>query len=418
MGKNVVILGAQWGDEGKGKIVDLVTDQADAVIRFQGGHNAGHTIVINHRKIVLHLLPSGILRKNVQCYIGNGVVISIPALLDEISMLEKEGLHCKERLKVSLQCPLILSSHIALDKANEAKLGENKIGTTSRGIGPAYEDKVGRRGIRISDLFQPKILEDKLRQTLEYHNFILKNYYNLPVIDAKQELDFLLASSENIAPLKQDVTQSLEQHIRNGQNILFEGAQGAMLDIDHGTYPFVTSSNTTAGNAATGSGIGPLNLDHILGIVKAYTTRVGSGPFPTEDNSEIGKLLGHRGAEFGATTGRARRCGWLDIVALKHIKQINSFSSLCLTKLDVLDTLDTIKVCVDYNYDSHGTIIPIYKDILGWKCSTEGIRSFSDLPSQARNYIRVIEELTDTPIDIISTGCERSETIVLRHAFD
>lgn len=430
MGKNVVVLGTQWGDEGKGKIVDLLTEQASAVARFQGGHNAGHTLVIDGEKTVLHLIPSGILRDNVLCMIGNGVVLSPEALLKEIAELEEKGVPVRDRLRLSPACPLILPYHIALDQARELARGNAKIGTTGRGIGPAYEDKVARRGLRLVDMLDPERFATKLKEVLEYHNFALTQYYKVDAIDYQQTYDQAMAMAEELRPMVIDVTETLHDYRRNGDNILFEGAQGSLLDIDHGTYPFVTSSNTTAGGVATGSGFGPLYLDYILGITKAYTTRVGSGPFPTELFDETGAYLAEKGHEFGATTGRARRCGWFDAVALRHSIQINSVSGICLTKLDVLDGLETIKVCVGYQdaegndvavpCDSEGfeAVVPVYEEMSGWSESTVGARSLDQLPAAALAYIKRLEELTGAPIDIVSTGPDRNETIVLRSAFD
>jgi len=431
MGKNVVILGTQWGDEGKGKIVDLLTDQVTAVARFQGGHNAGHTLVINGEKTVLHLIPSGILREGVTCLIGNGVVLAPDALLKEMKALEESGVPVRERLKLSLACPLILPYHVALDQARELAKGDKKIGTTGRGIGPAYEDKVARRGLRLGDLLCPESFADKLKEVMAYHNFQLENFYKVDPIDFDKTLADTLKMAEELLPLAVDVTDELHAYRERGENIMFEGAQGSLLDIDHGTYPFVTSSNTTAGGTATGSGVGPLYLDYILGITKAYTTRVGSGPFPTELFDENGRHLAEKGHEFGATTGRPRRCGWFDAVGLRHAIQINSISGICLTKLDVLDGLDSIKVCVAYKsktgnevtrppFDGRGyeDIEPVYESLPGWKESTIGAKSLDELPENARSYIRYLEDKIGAPIDIVSTGPDRVETIVLRHPFD
>jgi adenylosuccinate synthase len=430
MGSNVVVLGTQWGDEGKGKIVDLLTDRADAVARFQGGHNAGHTLVIDGEKTILHLIPSGILRENVTCLIGNGVVLSLEALMEEIQELEEKNVPVRKRLRISPNCPLILPCHIALDIAREKARGSDKIGTTGRGIGPAYEDKVSRRGLRLGDALDKQSFAEKLQVILEYHNFMLKNYYHSDEIDYQKTLDDTLTLVEEVSPMIENTTSLLHSYRRNNKNILFEGAQGSLLDIDHGTYPFVTSSNTTAGGTATGSGFGPLFLDYVLGITKAYTTRVGAGPFPTELDDEVGKHLGERGHEFGATTGRQRRCGWFDAVAVRRAIEINSISGLCLTKLDVLDGLETIRICKAYE-DSNGNAIdfpgsadeftglqPVYEDMPGWTESTLGIQSIDELPENARNYIKRLEVLVDAPVDIISTGPDRNETIVLRHAFD
>ena len=437
MGKNVVVLGTQWGDEGKGKIVDLLTDQAELVVRFQGGHNAGHTLVIEGRKTVLHLIPSGVLREGVLCLIGNGVVLAPDALLKEIKGLEDSGIPVRERLRLSSACPLILPHHVALDQAREKARGAAKIGTTGRGIGPAYEDKVARRGLRLGDLRNEKTFADKLCEVMEYHNFVLTQYFQVDAVDYQQTLDTVLAQGRNILPMMADVTGLLHAARQRGANILFEGAQGSLLDIDHGTYPYVTSSNTTAGGTATGSGFGPLYLDYVLGITKAYTTRVGSGPFPTEleydaandTGDAIGKHLGTVGHEFGATTGRQRRCGWFDAVLVKKAIQINSISGLCLTKLDVLDGLSEVKICVAYHdaqgnaltapqhSDDYEHIVPVYETMPGWQESTIGAQSLAALPPAARNYIQRLETLTGAPIDIISTGADRVETIVLRHAF-
>ncbi|WP_296056205.1 adenylosuccinate synthase [uncultured Amphritea sp.] len=430
MGKNVVVLGTQWGDEGKGKIVDLLTDQASAVARFQGGHNAGHTLVIDGEKTVLHLIPSGILRENVLCMIGNGVVLSPEALLKEIDELEGRGVPVRERLRLSPACTLILPYHVALDQARELARGEAKIGTTGRGIGPAYEDKVARRGLRVDDLMNPERFAVKLKEVMEYHNFMLQNYYKAEPISYEAVLEEALRMAEVMRPMVADVTAKLHEYRERGENIMFEGAQGSLLDIDHGTYPFVTSSNTTAGGTSTGSGFGPLYLDYVLGITKAYTTRVGSGPFPTELGCAVGARLAERGHEFGATTGRARRCGWFDAVALKHAIQINSVSGICLTKLDVLDGLETIEICTGYK-DAQGNVVtslsgsedyeavePVYESMSGWTESTLGAKTLDELPAAAVAYIKRLEELTGAPIDIISTGPDRVETIVLRHPFD
>lgn len=429
-GKNVIVIGTQWGDEGKGKIVDLLTDRVGAVVRFQGGHNAGHTLVINGAKTVLHLIPSGILRENVQCLIGNGVVLSPEALLKEIAGLEAKSVPARERLLISEACPLILSYHVALDLAREKARGKAAIGTTGRGIGPAYEDKVARRALRVGDLFHRERFAAKLGEVLDYHNFVLRNYYKSEAIDFQQVLENSLAWAEQIKPLVADIPAVLHGYQARGENMMFEGAQGALLDIDHGTYPFVTSSNTTAGGASTGSGVGPADFDYILGITKAYTTRVGAGPFPTELFDEMGEHLARRGHEFGSTTGRPRRCGWFDAVALRRTNQINSVSGLCITKLDVLDGLDTIRICVGYR--CNGVVSdtlpigaealegcePIYEDMPGWKESTVGIKRYDDLPMAAKRYLKRIEEVVAVPIDIISTGPDREETIILRHPFE
>ncbi len=429
MSHNVVILGTQWGDEGKGKIVDLLTEQADAVVRFQGGHNAGHTLVIGGQKTVLHLIPSGVLRAGVQCLIGNGVVLSPEALLKEIDTLEDSGVPVQDRLKISAACPLILPYHVALDQAREARRGENKIGTTGRGIGPCYEDKAARRALRLGDLRDPARFGSALEEVLDYHNHVLAHYYGVDTLEFSAVLDEALAHGERLMPMMADVTSLLHEYRKTQARLLFEGAQGSLLDIDHGTYPFVTSSNTTAGGTATGSGFGPLFLDYVLGITKAYTTRVGSGPFPTELFDETGLRLAERGHEFGATTGRPRRCGWFDAVALRTAVNINSVSGLCLTKLDVLDGLEEISVCVGYTNDSGETVAnpidavdyenlrPVYETLPGWSESTVGLKSLDALPANARAYISRLEALVGAPIDIISTGPDREETILLRHPF-
>lgn len=429
MGKNVVILGTQWGDEGKGKIVDLLTEQVKYVARFQGGHNAGHTLVIEGKKTVLHLIPSGILHEGVTCLIGNGVVLSPEALMKEIGELEAQGVPVRQRLRLSPACPLILPYHVALDLAREQARGDDKIGTTGRGIGPAYEDKVARRGLRLGDLLDPKSFAQKLRAIVDYHNFALTQYYRVEAVDYDTVLAQALALGDQIKPMICDITDTLHQAREAGENIMFEGAQGSLLDIDHGTYPFVTSSNTTAGGTATGSGFGPLYLDYVLGITKAYTTRVGSGPFPTELSCDIGEYLGKKGHEFGATTGRKRRTGWFDAVALRHAVRINSVSGLCLTKLDVLDGLEEVKICVAYRdaqgktlgipFDADGwsAVLPVYETIPGWKESTVGATSLEQLPQNARNYIERLEQLVGASVDIVSTGPDRVETIILRHPF-
>ncbi len=429
MGKKVVVIGSQWGDEGKGKIVDLLTEQVSAVVRFQGGHNAGHTLVIDGEKTVLHLIPSGILRDNVQCLIGNGVVLSLEALLEEIAMLEGRGVPVRERLRVSAACPLILPCHIALDQAREKARGSAAIGTTGRGIGPAYEDKVARRGVRLADLFHRERFASKLGEMLDYHNFVLQNYYKTSPIEFQQVLDQMMALQDDLQPLVLDVPEQVYQYHKLGDNVLFEGAQGTLLDIDHGTYPFVTSSNTTAGGASTGSGMGLLYFDYVLGITKAYTTRVGSGPFPTELHDDLGGRLAARGHEFGSTTGRPRRCGWFDAVALRRASQLNSISGLCITKLDVLDGMDTIRMCVGYRLDGEVSLTPpdgaeafescepIYENFPGWQTSTFGVKQYDQLPAEARAYLKRIEEVVETPVDIVSTGPDREETIILRHPF-
>ena len=430
MGKNVVVIGTQWGDEGKGKIVDLLTDKAHAVARFQGGHNAGHTLVIEGKQTVLHLIPSGILRENVRCLIGNGVVLSPDALLEEIDMLEQGGVPVSDRMGISESCPLILPYHVTLDQAREKARGKKAIGTTGRGIGPAYEDKVSRRGIRLGEIFDEQHIKERLREVMEYHNHALKHYFDFETVDYQEVLDKLMVQAERMKPLVEDVTDTLHRYRREGKSVMFEGAQGALLDIDHGTYPYVTSSNTTSGGASGGTGVGPRYLDYVLGIVKAYTTRVGAGPFPTELFDDDGNHLGTKGHEFGATTGRQRRCGWLDMVSLKRSLDINSVSGLCITKLDVLDGLEKLKICVAYKLDGKEVDTPpvgadrfekcepVYIEMPGWQESTVGAKGLDDLPQAARDYLNKVEELTGTPIDIVSTGPDREETVVLRHPFD
>jgi adenylosuccinate synthase len=427
--RNVVVVGAQWGDEGKGKIVDWLTDHARGVVRFQGGHNAGHTLVIGGKKTVLHLIPSGILRKDVACYIGNGVVLSPQALIEEIEMLEAAGVDVQSRLKVSEACPLILPYHAALDQAREAAKGAGKIGTTGRGIGPAYEDKVARRAIRLQDLFHRERFATKLRETLEYHNFVLGQYFHAGRVDFEQTHDATLRLAERIRPLVADVPRLLYEAEKAGHNLLFEGAQGTLLDVDHGTYPYVTSSNCVAGAAAAGAGIGPRQLHYVLGVTKAYTTRVGSGPFPTELDDDIGRRLASRGNEFGATTGRPRRCGWFDAAALKRSIQINGVSGLGVTKLDVLDGMESVQLAVGYRVNGGRSDIlpagaealaecePVYEEMRGWKESTVGLTRFGELPGAAQDYLKRIETILEVPIDLISTGPERAQTIVLRHPF-
>ena len=435
MAKNVIVIGTQWGDEGKGKIVDWLTDHAQGVVRFQGGHNAGHTLVIGNQKTVLHLIPSGILREGVACYIGNGVVLAPDALLTEIDKLEAAGVRVTERLRISEACPLILPYHKAMDLAREAARGAKKIGTTGRGIGPAYEDKVARRALRVQDLLRPKRFAEQLAELLDFYNFMLTQYYQVEAVDFQQTLDEALAMAPRIEALVADVPRALYEAHRDGANLLFEGAQGTLLDIDHGTYPFVTSSNCTAGAAAPGAGVGPDMLHYVLGITKAYTTRVGSGPFPTElydaesKLDPIGKHLATKGNEFGATTGRARRCGWVDAAALKRSIQINGVSGLCVTKLDVLDGVEEVKLCVGYELDGKmcdilpvgaeetERCIPVYESLPGWQESTVGIKTHEGLPEAARRYLKRIEEVCDVPVDMISTGPDRDETIVLRHPF-
>ena len=431
MARNVVVIGTQWGDEGKGKVVDWLTDHAQGVVRFQGGHNAGHTLVIGGQKTALQLIPSGIMRAGVACYIGNGVVLSVPDLLREIDKLEASGVEVAARLKVSEACPVILPYHTALDAAREAARGDAKIGTTGKGIGPAYEDKVARRAIRVADLCNESRLAEKLRENLDYHNFVLVNYLKAQAVDYQKTLDDALSTVSHVRPMVADVSSALYAAHKAGANLLFEGAQGSLLDVDHGTYPFVTSSNCVAGNAAAGSGVGPNMLHYVLGITKAYTTRVGSGPFPSElpTDQGVGKHLSAVGHEFGTVTGRARRCGWFDAALLKRSVQINGVSGMCLTKLDVLDGLETLKLCTGYKLN--GKIVdifpvgaeeaaacePIYEEMPGWKDVTVGVQSMAALPAAAQAYVRRIEELVGVPVDMVSTGPDREETIVLRHPF-
>lgn len=429
MGRNVVVIGTQWGDEGKGKIVDLLTERASAVVRFQGGHNAGHTLVIDGVKTVLHLIPSGILRDGVSCLIGNGVVLALDALVQEADALIESGVPVYDRLKISPGCPLILPSHVALDIAREKARGSGAIGTTGRGIGPAYEDKVARRALKVSDLFVREKFASKLGEVLDYHNFLLKNYFGAEPVDFSKTLDESLGYAEIVAPITVDVTQILQDLMDSNKSILFEGAQGSFLDIDHGTYPYVTSSNTVAAAASTGTGVGPRNLDYILGIVKAYTTRVGAGPFPTELFDDDGAHLARVGAEFGATTGRPRRCGWFDAVALRRSIINSSVSGLCVTKLDVLDEFETIQICVGYSIDGESipglpVVVdrfaecqPIYEEWEGWQASTVGVTQYDELPEKARAYLARIEELAGVPVDIISTGPDREQTIIKTHPF-
>ncbi len=431
MAKNIVVLGTQWGDEGKGKVVDLLTDRAKYVVRYQGGHNAGHTLVIDGEKTVLHLIPSGILRENVTCIIGNGVVLSPEALMTEVTMLEERGVPVRERLKISEACPLILPYHVALDVAREKARGTKAIGTTGRGIGPAYEDKVSRRGLRVGDLFNAEDFAAKLKEVLDIHNFTLTQYYGEEPVDFDKTLADAMAVADILRAMVVDVTDELDKAQKAGLPIMFEGAQGTLLDIDHGTYPYVTSSNTTVGGVATGAGFGPLNLDYVLGIVKAYTTRVGSGPFPTELEDEVGQHLGVKGHEFGATTGRKRRTGWFDAVAMKRAVQINSITGFCLTKLDVLDGLETLQICVGYKdkdgnvkdvppmaADGYDLVTPVYEEMPGWSDNTFGVTDYDSLPQAAKDYIARLEVITGVPVDIISTGPDRNETIVMRHPYD
>ena len=428
MAKSVVILGAQWGDEGKGKIVDLLTERCKAVVRFQGGHNAGHTLIVGGEKTVLHLIPSGILHPSVDCLIGNGVVISPAALTTEIEKLEAKGVDVRSRLMISPAAPLIMPYHIALDQARELASGADKIGTTGRGIGPAYEDKVARRGVRMSDLFHPAEVTEKLLKVMDFHNFVLTKYLNQPALEVQKIIDDALAFGDFVKPMLGDVAEKLRSIGASGGNILFEGAQGSLLDIDHGTYPFVTSSNTTIGGACSGTGVGARDLDYVLGIAKAYATRVGSGPFPTELEDAIGQGLRDRGHEYGATTGRPRRCGWLDVVALRRAVQISGMDGLCITKLDVLDGEPELKVCVGYKYkgvetdqapiDAEGwrDCKPVYMSFPGWTEVSKGVTEFDKLPRNAKQYLRTIEQLVGCPITMISTGPDRNENVILSDA--
>jgi adenylosuccinate synthase len=435
-GRNVVVVGTQWGDEGKGKVVDWLTDHAQGVARFQGGHNAGHTLVIKGVKTALQLIPSGIMREGVACYIGNGVVVDPSHLLSEIERLEKIGLDVRSRLFVSEQCPLILPFHVEVDKAREAlreTSGAGKIGTTGKGIGPAYEDKVARRALRVQDLKHPQRFAAKLRELLELHNFALTGYLQSRPLSFDPIFDHAMQVAEQLKPMLADVGYLIHQASLNGGRILFEGAQGTLLDIDHGTYPYVTSSNCVAGNAAAGSGVGPDLLHYILGITKAYTTRVGSGPFPTElpidEPGTVGHHLSTVGQERGTVTGRARRCGWLDAAALKRSVIINGLSGLCITKLDVLDGLKEILVCVGYELGGRRLDIlpldaddivacrPVYETFPGWTDSTVGVTRWDDLPLNARRYLERVQALIGAPIDMVSTGPDREQTILLRHPF-
>ncbi len=417
MNRHVVVIGTHWGDEGKGKIVDLLTEKANAVVRFQGGHNAGHTLVVNGEKTVLHLIPSGILRESVQCLIGNGVVFSIPDFFEELRGLEDKGVSVRERMLISPGCPVILPHHVALDKMRENVRGNQKIGTTGRGIGPAYEDKVARRGLRIGDLFDADKFQSSLEEVMDYHNFVLENYFHTKKVSLQENLDASLAFIDELKPMVGDVVERLAQLKDQNANILFEGAQGSLLDIDQGTYPFVTSSNTTAGAIGSGCGMGPLDLDYILGITKAYTTRVGSGPFPTELFDAVGSHLADKGKEFGATTGRPRRCGWFDAFALKRVIQINSISGLCITKLDVLDGLEKVALCIDYENPDSDNPVPVYEEMPGWDESTIGVQSLEDLPSAARAYLDRIESACNVEIDFVSTGPDRRDTVILKELF-
>jgi len=429
VGKNVIVVGTQWGDEGKGKIVDLLTEKANGVIRFQGGHNAGHTLIIGGKKTVLHLIPSGILRDGVVCIIGNGVVVHLPSLLEEMDGLIANGVDVESRLMISAACPLILPIHIALDNAREVARGTEKIGTTGRGIGPAYEDKVARRGLRVSDLFDEAVFAERLTASFELHNFMLTHYYKQPVVEAEPVIAQWLTMAERIRPMVADTAGCLGRMVSAGDNLLFEGAQGTLLDIDHGTYPFVTSSNTTAGAAATGSGIGPAQFDSVIGIVKAYTTRVGSGPFPTELFDDMGAHLAKVGVEFGATTGRARRWGWFDAVVTRRAVLNSGITGLCVTKLDVMDGLETVKICTGYRLngelldapplrvDLYKDCEPVYEEHPGWMESTAGLTDYSQLPAAARNYLDRMQAVLGVPVDLISTGPDRDHTIILKHPY-
>lgn len=417
MGKNIVIIGTHWGDEGKGKVVDLLTEKASAVVRFQGGHNAGHTLVVGGEKTVLHLIPSGILHPHVTCMIGNGVVLSVPDLFKEIVELEEAGVNVRDRLYISSGCPLILPHHIALDKMRENVRGNQKIGTTGRGIGPAYEDKVARRGLRVVDLFDEKGFREKLAEVMDYHNFVLKNYFHTDAVSLEENLEASLSYIDQLRPMVKDVVEELSQCRKSDQNILFEGAQGSLLDIDQGTYPYVTSSNTTAGAIGSGCGVGPLDLDYILGITKAYTTRVGSGPFPTELFDSVGSHLANVGKEFGSTTGRPRRCGWFDAHALRRVININSVSGLCITKLDVLDGLEKIAICVGYENPDSDSPKPVYEELPGWKEGTAHVKTLEGLPANARAYLERIESACEVKVDFVSTGPDREDTIILNQPF-
>jgi len=425
MSRSVVILGSQWGDEGKGKIVDLLAHDADAVVRFQGGHNAGHTLLVDGRKTVLHLIPSGILTPRARCLIGNGVVIAPDALISEIEGLERSGVDVRGRLGLSGACPVILGSHVALDRAREQRRGKRAIGTTGRGIGPVYEDKASRHGIRLADLVDPERIDDKLGAVLEYHNFLLEHYYSAEPVDPHQVADDAARLGAELRPMLCDVSDELHRLRREGGRILFEGAQGSLLDIDHGTYPFVTSSNTTIGGVMTGAGVGPGDIDYVLGITKAYTTRVGSGPFPTELDDEVGRRIAERGVEFGATTGRPRRCGWLDAVALKRMVRVNGVTGLCITKLDVLDGLDEVRVCTGYDgvdtfpqgAEDWARARPVYETLPGWSGDCRGMTDAADLPAAARAYLDRIEALVEAPVHILSTGPEREANVIFQDPF-
>ena len=429
MSKNIVVIGTQWGDEGKGKIVDWLAESAQGVVRFQGGHNAGHTLWINGKKTILRLIPSGIMHPHVTCYIGNGVVLSPEALLKEIGELEEAGLDVRSRLQISPACPLILPYHIAVDQAREARKGEGKIGTTGRGIGPAYEDKVARRALRVQDLYDPAIFDEKLAEVLDFHNFVLTQYLGGKAVSSDEVRDQAMALAPAIKPMVADVSQNLYVAQKTGQKLLFEGAQGALLDIDHGTYPFVTSSNCVAGAASAGAGVGPQSLDYVLGIAKAYTTRVGSGPFPTELLDDTGARLATVGKEFGSVTGRPRRCGWFDGAAMKRSVMINGISGLCITKLDVLDGVEQLKIGVGYRYKGEFLDVlpygahaaaeaePVLEEMPGWTETTVGVTEYDKLPVNARRYLERVSEICEVPIDMISTGPDRMETIVLQHPF-
>ena len=430
MARNVVVIGTQWGDEGKGKIVDWLTDHVAAVVRFQGGHNAGHTLVIKGHKTILRLIPSGILHPKVKCFIGNGVVVSPEALMEEIGELERVGIDVTKQLRISEACPLILAHHVAIDQARERAKGEAKLGTTGRGIGPAYEDKVARRAIRVQDLYARERFAAKLGEVLDFHNFVLRHYFHAETIDFQKVLDETLALAARLKPMVADVSAEVNAVIRDGKSVLFEGAQAALLDVDHGTYPYVTSSNCVAGQASAGAGVGPGQLHYVLGVAKAYATRVGAGPFPTELDDEIGEHLRVKGNEYGSVTGRPRRCGWFDAAALKRAVQLNGLSGICITKLDVLDGLDTVRVAVGYNVrgerrdtlpvgaEALAICEPIYEECPGWKESTVGIKSFDKLPRSAQSYLKRLEALVDAPVALISTGADREETIVLKHPFE
>ena len=430
MNNSIVVLGTQWGDEGKGKIVDLLSQEADAVVRFQGGHNAGHTLVIDGQKTVLHLIPSGILQPDVECFIGNGVVLSLKALRNEIEKLEAKGVEVRSRIRISPACAIIMPWHEMLDRAREEARGDRAIGTTCRGIGPAYEDKVARRGLRTSDLIDPENLSEKIEHILDFHNFVLTERFGMEPLSIEAMVAEALELGAYFADQVADVSGRLYELRDAGKRVMFEGAQGSLLDIDHGTYPYVTSSNTTIGGVCTGAGIGPDAIDYVLGITKAYVTRVGGGPFPTELFDQNGERLARRGAEFGATTGRPRRCGWLDAVALRRMVRLNGVSGFCVTKLDVLDGLEEIKICTAYRLngelldapplDSHswGDLEPVYESFPGWSESSRGVTSLDKLPQNARNYLKAMEKMCGAPVHIVSTGPERSENIIIQYPYD